>query len=134
MNELSVCRSRLTCVGRMQHMNEQTRFYTPQGFQPGETPSTTKGASLIYHSMLQPDGQNKGFQKWSLHTQISLENWKNSFKILKQCTHDTKLRWLQFRILHNILTTNRSVAKFKPEQNPLCQFCKSHSETIYKHL
>ena len=31
------------------------------------------------------------------------------------------------------LTTNRSVAKFKPEQNPLCQFCKSHSETIY-HL
>ena len=95
--------------------------------------STTKGASIIYHSMLQPDGQNKGFQKWSLHTQISLENWKNSFKILKQCTHDTKLRWLQFRILHNILTTNRSVAKFKPEQNPLCQFCKSHSETIY-HL
>ena len=42
-------------------------------------------------------------------------------------------RWLQFRILHNILTTNRSVAKFKPEQTPLCQFCKSHSETIH-HL
>ena len=95
--------------------------------------NTTKGASTIYHSMLEPDVQNKGFQKWVMHTQISLKNWKHSFKNLKQCTHDTKLRWLQFRILHNILTTNRSVSKFKPEQNPLCQFCKSHSETIH-HL
>ena len=52
---------------------------------------------------------------------------------MKNSTTDTKLRWLQFRILHNILTTNRSVAKFKQDQNPLCQFCKSHSETIH-HL
>ena len=95
--------------------------------------NTTKGASAIYHSMLEPDVQNKGFQKWHTRTQITLDKWKNSFKILKYCTNDTKLRWLQFRILHNILTTNRSVAKFRPEQNPLCQFCKSHSETIH-HL
>ena len=95
--------------------------------------NTTKGASAIYHSMLEPDVQNKGFQKWQTHIQITLDIWKNSFKILKQCTDDTKLRWLQFRILHNILTTNRSVAKFRPEQSPLCQFCKSHSETIH-HL
>ena len=51
----------------------------------------------------------------------------------KHCTEDTKLRWLQFRVLHNILTTNRSVAKFRPEQKTLCQFCKSHSEIIH-HL
>ena len=95
--------------------------------------NTTKGASVIYHSMLEPDVQNKGFQKWQTHIQITLDIWKNSFKILKQCTDDTKLRWLQFRILHNILTTNRSVAKFRAEQSPLCQFCKSHSETIH-HL
>ena len=95
--------------------------------------NTIKGASAIYHTLLEPDVQNKGFQKWHTCTQITLTKWKNSFKIQKQSTKDTKLRWLQFRILHNILTTNRSVSKFKPEQNPLCQFCKSHSETIH-HL
>ena len=95
--------------------------------------NTVKGASPIYHLMLEPDNQNKGYQKWHTQTQITLDQWLNSFKILKKCTTDTKLRWLQFRILHNILTTNRSVAKFKPEQTPLCQFCKSHSETIH-HL
>ena len=95
--------------------------------------NTVKGAFPLYHLLLEPDIQNKGYQKWHTQTQITLEQWQNSFKILKISTTDTKLRWLQFRILHNILTTNRSVAKFKPNQNPLCQFCKSHSETIH-HL
>lgn len=95
--------------------------------------NTTKGASAIYHSILKPDVKNKGFQKWQQITHVTLNQWKNSFKILKHSTHDTKLRWLQLRILHNILTTNKSVSKFKPEQNPLCQFCRSHSETIH-HL
>ena len=48
--------------------------------------NTTKGASAIYHSMLEPDVQNKGFQKWQTHIQITLDIWKNSFKFLKQTT------------------------------------------------
>ena len=95
--------------------------------------NTVKGASPLYHLMLEPDIQNRGYKKWHTQTQITLDQWQNSFKILKNSTTDTKLRWLQLKILHNILTTNRSVSKFKPEQNPLCQFCKSHSETIH-HL
>ncbi len=43
------------------------------------------------------------------------------------------MRWLQFRINHYILTTNRSVSKFKENQCHLCQFCNQHSETI-QHL
>ena len=57
----------------------------------------------------------------------------NSFRFLKRTTNDTKLRWLQFRIIHHILTTNRSVSKFKENQSHLCQFCNQHSETI-QHL
>ena len=83
--------------------------------------------------MLEDDKKNKGFEKWKHSTQITLEKWKHCFKLLKLTTNDTKLRWIQLRILHNILTTNRSVSKFNKEQSHLCQFCQSHSETIH-HL
>ena len=53
--------------------------------------------------------------------------------MLKQTTNDKKLHWLQFRLLHNILTTNKSVSKFKPNQTDLCEFCKKKSESI-QHL
>ena len=46
---------------------------------------------------------------------------------------DTKLRWFQFRILHQILTTNRSVSKYNVNQSHLCTFCNCKSETI-RHL
>merc|ERR1712240_690751 len=41
-----------------------------------------------------------------------------------------KLRWLQFRILHYILTTNKSVSKYNIGQDSKCSFCGAHSETI----
>ena len=50
--------------------------------------------------------------------------------LLKFSAQDMKLRWLQFRILHHILTTNRSVAKFNKNQDHRCTFCGAHSETI----
>ena len=48
----------------------------------------------------------------------------------KKSTDDLKLLWLQFKIIHHILTTNRSVSKFKPNQCELCTFCNSNFETI----
>ena len=56
--------------------------------------------------------------------------WTDAFHLLKNTTQDTKLLWLQFRILHYCLTTNRSVSKFKPEQTDLCEFCHRSSESI----
>ena len=53
-----------------------------------------------------------------------------SFQLLKNTTCDTKLRWLQYRILHYIITTNRSVSKFIIGQDSNCSFCGAHSETI----
>ena len=87
----------------------------------------------MYNTLVEPYNQNKGCEKWKLSIQMTTEQWQNSFKNLIATTSDTKLRWLQFRILHHILTTNYSVSKFKREQTPLCEFCKSQNETIY-HL
>ena len=74
-----------------------------------------------------------GQSTWSTALGISAEKWKNNFASLKSLTFDTKLRWFQYRVLHHILSTNRSVSKFKREQSELCTFCGAHSETI-QHL
>ena len=58
------------------------------------------------------------------------KEWESYFNNLKNTTSDTKLRWFQFRILHYILTTNRSVSKYKNGQDGKCSFCGAHSETI----
>ena len=94
---------------------------------------TPKGASAIYQVLIESHDNYKGCEKWQLTTQITATEWQTCFKTLKSITHDPKLRWLQFRIMHHILTTNRSVSKFNAEQNHLCEFCKAHSETIH-HL
>ena len=51
-------------------------------------------------------------------------------KSLNIMISDTKLRWLQYRILHYIITTNRSVSKFLTGQDSNCTFCGAYSETI----
>ena len=70
----------------------------------------------------------KEFKK---HQQFNTEeNWKEPFRKLKALTQDTKLIWFQFRILHNILTTNRSVSKYDNNQTDRCTFCRTESETV----
>ena len=94
---------------------------------------TKKGVSPIYQEIIKLDYIKPSTIKWQSVTEITTEQWMNSFIKLKTSTSDTKLRWLQYRILHSILTTNRSVSKFKLDQSDLCQFCNAHSETIH-HL
>ena len=91
---------------------------------------TKKGSSLIYSNIIRTSDIPKGILKWQQTTTL---NMTHAFNVLKKTTSDSKLRWFQLRILHNILTTNRSASKFIPNQSDLCQFCKSKSETI-SHL
>ena len=52
------------------------------------------------------------------------------FLKLKARTTDPMLIWLQYRIIHNILTTNKSVSIFKHDQSEKCSFCGIQSESI----
>ena len=88
-----------------------------------------KGCSFIYKILNQTDTLPRGIEKWQ-ETGGLLNQWRHCFEKLANTTQDTTLKWLQFRIIHNCLTTNRSVSKFKPEQSDLCQFCNKSSETI----
>ena len=83
--------------------------------------------------MIKKDVDITGYEKWNVKLAISKIDWIKSFKILKLSCKDTKLYWLQFRINHSTLTTDRSVSKYNGEQSHLCTFCKGYSETI-QHL
>ena len=89
-----------------------------------------KGASNIYRELVFTEEDITGLSRWLKVTNITNTDYFSAFNILKNTTNDTKLRWLQFRILHYILTTNRSVAKFNKDQDKSCTFCGAHSETI----
>ena len=92
--------------------------------------SIQKGASHLYLLLIQKDNTKPtGFRKWDHLLEESID-WSKSLTCLRLATSDSKLRWFQLRILHNILTTNKSVSKYKPEQTELCTFCKQNPETI----
>ena len=92
-----------------------------------------RGTSNIQQHIIAEKSVITGQQKWHNVLNISKDDWFKSFRILKFTTTDTKLLWFQIRILHHILTTNRSTSKFRTNQTDLCEFCGSHSETI-QHL
>ena len=94
--------------------------------------SQKKGTKTINNTLIKTTLKIKGIKSWEDRLEKEIDQ-KKVFTILAKSTKDTTLRWIQFRILHNILTTNRSVAKYNPEQSELCSFCKLHSETI-EHL
>jgi hypothetical protein len=45
-------------------------------------------------------------------------------------TLDTKLRWFQYRVMHNIVPTNVWLQKVGLTNSDLCSFCKKEKETI----
>ena len=93
---------------------------------------TSKGASNIYKILIHTDVKIKGITTWEKRFQTKLDQ-PSLFTKLLSTTKDTTLRWFQFRILHNILTTNKSVNRYNKEQNENCTFCNRYPESI-EHL
>ena len=64
---------------------------------------------------------------------IRQKEWEDICYRSMQITNYTKLQWLQFRIINNILSTNSLLNKMKLLDWNQCSFCKLESETI-SHL
>jgi hypothetical protein len=73
--------------------------------------------------------------KWTeyLETNIESDTWENIFLIPYLCTQETKLRAMQFNILHCVLPTNAFLFRAKLKNTPNCSFCHIQKETI-EHL
>ena len=91
---------------------------------------SVKKGSKVYHYILSAKNDIiKAESKWEelFHKNI---NWTNIYSKPFKSTQDTKLRWLQCRILHRILTTNIFLLKINKSESNRCTFCKVFPETI----
>ena len=46
-------------------------------------------------------------------------------------TTDSKLQWIQFRVIHSIIVTNKLLVKLGKKYSSNCTFCDLEEETIY---
>ena len=102
-------------------------------FQPSSIVTvlkSKKGAQDMYKVLCKKKLNINSQRKWQEKiADIDAVDWKNIYKSIGLIT-STKLRWFQYRINHNILTTNKTAFKMKILHDPMCTFCDSDEETI----
>ena len=85
---------------------------------------------IFNHSYTKPKCENKWKTKLNLP---DFENWNLIHYLPHKVTNDSKLLWLQFRIIHRILGVKDLLYKQKISNDSTCGFCKLYTETI-EHL
>ena len=94
---------------KMVERNSKDKNYTDSQVYFNPIIQTKKGSSKLYRVLTQKSGIPKGAAKWEIVKDNPV--WKQVFLKVKATTTDPRLIWLQYR--HNIITTNKSVSKFK---------------------
>lgn len=76
-----------------------------------------------------------GKEKWSKHFVITEKQWVSIVHLPFKITSDSKLQWLQYRMIHYILTTNNFMYKIGNMDTctNLCTFCEDAEETNHYH-
>lgn len=96
--------------------------------------SPRKGSKIMYNILNMENVTSFNKSKWGLFFMLSDLQWKTIYQLPFVNIKSTKLQWLQFRINHHILTTNKYLFKIGKECSKLCNFCKQHDETIFHVL
>ena len=90
-----------------------------------------KGSQRIYRILSNNDKKPTAQQKW--HNEFGLPanfKWENIYLTHHKITKDTKLHWLQYRLLQRILSTNTFLCKIGIKQDNKCTFCNDSPETL----
>lgn len=73
---------------------------------------------------------NKAQEKWERELQIQIGSWRQVFKCIYESTNEFKIRWLQLRLLHRILPTNRFLFLCRIRDDEKCDRCSWPVENI----
>ena len=69
-------------------------------------------------------------RKWEGIVADPLFNWRKIYIIPFKCTLSTKLRYFQYKLIHNILGVNKYLKQVGISNSDLCTFCSVYTETI----
>ena len=89
-----------------------------------------KGSKSLYEILMDSPVEPTGKLKWNNIHFFSSAEWTHIFSLPFNISNNPKFQWLQFRINHNILTTNTFLFKIGLSDSPLCTFCNNDNETI----
>ena len=88
----------------------------------------------MYYSINQMSCEPTGKVKWNAFINFNDEQWKIIFSMPFKNTTDSKLQWIQFRVNHSIIVTNKLLVNLdKKIILTIHILCDSEEETIY-HL
>lgn len=75
--------------------------------------------------------KTKALLKWEEGLRLGADyDWCKSFQSMYESTTDFKIRWLQFRVFHRFLPTNRLLCFYKVLESPKCNRCDALVEDI----
>ncbi len=92
---------------------------------------TNKVCRWAYNKLINVLKINEDYKtKWDFKLGGLEEDWFEYNTIPFSCTQNTKLQAFQYKIIHNILATNRSLTLCKIKDDDSCSFCGESRETI----
>ena len=95
----------------------------------------TKIAKWAYPLLLATDKLScpiKAQTKWENELRGNQQiSWPEAYKSLYACTRDVKLKWLQLRVLHRILPTNKLLYLMGKKDTRKCERCSEPNEDFY---
>jgi len=95
-----------------------------------------KGCKLFYNILNTQDSNCANYQiKWHtiLNKVFSIKEWRIINEICFHTINNNYIIWFQYRIIHRILGTKSYLFQINKAENPICNLCKLHDETI-QHL
>ena len=102
-------------------------------YAPARLVTNKSGTKLIYWALIEKYHLVYSGSKslWEIDLSISIDEgtWNQLFYKFVSLVKPAKLKYLQFRVLNRILTTNIKRCKWL-KVSPLCTFCKEYNETI----
>ena len=58
------------------------------------------------------------------------DDWQKINALIFLSTKNTKLQWLQYKIVHRTLAANKLLKKMQMKDDSKCSFCQNHTETL----
>ena len=92
-----------------------------------------KGSHPMYNIFIEAKSvRQKSYTKWMSDLSLNIDNctWEVHNYLPFSYTKDTKLQWLQYRILNRIIATNKLLFTMKKRDNANCSFGCDASETL----
>ena len=90
-----------------------------------------KGTKLFYNKFISYlDNKCKFPEKWEIDINMENDDWQKINSLIFLSTKNTKLQWLQYRIVHRTLATNKLLKDMKIKDDSKCSFCHNHTETL----